>query len=515
MGTLAYRLALTLVLVVGGSATLTAQSGAGRVELGAYGAFTRYSGTTVRPKQQPGAGGRIGLFVSRIFSVEASGDLTETESDLSGSRLTVARLGGTVVATTRMGVYAGVGYERLFYRAADDFDDNGVHVILGDRLPLGGRAALRLEGRLAYFPSSPRQNGSDAVFNLGGTAGISIFAFGGTPRDADGDGVRDQRDQCPGTPAGLPVDPVGCPADSDGDRVFDGRDDCPDTPLGATVDEAGCPSDDDGDTVFNGIDECPGTPLGARPDARGCPTDQDEDTVFDGIDQCPDTPFGAEVDELGCPGDADADGVYNGIDQCPGTPAGAAVNSFGCTTDDDADGVPNELDQCPATPPNMDVDAVGCPPTDSDGDGVFDGADRCPNTSPGRQVDEIGCPILFAVEEGIERPLVLRGVTFATGSARLTPASYAILDEVAGSLLAHPDVSIEVAGHTDSTGPRQLNMNLSRARAEAVRNYLATRGVGAERMLANGYGPDQPVATNRTPQGRAQNRRVELRRIEP
>jgi OOP family OmpA-OmpF porin len=232
--------------------------------------------------------------------------------------------------------------------------------------------------------------------------------------------------------------------------------------------------------------------------------------VPDGIDICPNSPQGTVVDVNGCPLDTDEDGVFDGLDQCPNTPAGAMVDAVGCPVDSDADGVADGLDQCPNTRAGMPVDAEGCA-LDSDGDGVHDGVDRCPNTPAGQDVDEIGCPVLFAQPE---TPLVLRGVNFAINRSVLTPESYAILDEVAQALLARPEVRVEIAGHTDITGSQRTNMRLSLERAQAVMAYLAQKGVAPSRMEARGYGPDVPVATNASAAGRAQNRRVELRRID-
>jgi len=234
-----------------------------------------------------------------------------------------------------------------------------------------------------------------------------------------------------------------------------------------------------------------GFPLGYSP------ADSDGDGVPDRRDACPGTPNGATVDERGCPSDADNDGVFDGIDRCPGTPRGARVDAQGC-------------------------------PLDSDGDGVFDGLDQCPGTPAGEKVDERGCPVpvpkaapptsatfrgepLFTEERKV---LVLRDVNFEVGKASLTAASREILDEVASSLKSIPEVRVEVAGHTDSTGSRALNQRLSQARAETVRQYLIDRGVEPHRLTARGYGPDQPVADNNTPDGRAMNRRVELVRID-
>ncbi|MEO8090273.1 MAG: OmpA family protein [Gemmatimonadales bacterium] len=110
--------------------------------------------------------------------------------------------------------------------------------------------------------------------------------------------------------------------------------------------------------------------------------------------------------------------------------------------------------------------------------------------------------------------LTLRGVNFELGKAVLLPVSRDILEEVARSLVANPQVRVEVAGHTDSTGSRALNERLSQARAESVKAFLVENGVSADNMEVKGYASTQPVATNKTASGRAQNRRVELRRID-
>jgi OOP family OmpA-OmpF porin len=96
----------------------------------------------------------------------------------------------------------------------------------------------------------------------------------------------------------------------------------------------------------------------------------------------------------------------------------------------------------------------------------------------------------------------------------LTQESFATLDQVAASLLVHEDVRLEIGGHTDATGGRAHNVELSIRRAESVRQYLIQKGVAADRLEAKGYGPDRPIASNRTREGRAANRRVELNRLD-
>ena len=296
------------------------------------------------------------------------------------------------------------------------------------------------------------------------------------------------------------------------------------------MDGTGCPLDTDKDGVYDGIDQCADTPAGIKVDEKGCPVDTDKDGVDDSKDKCPDTPAGAVVDPTGCPVDSDHDGVYDGLDQCPGTPAGATVNAAGCPTDTDADGVLDGLDKCPGTPAGAKVDANGCPLVqvgDSDRDGVPDDRDKCPGTPAGTAVDQNGCMILFREERaapaaGVPTPgapaprptLILQGVHFQTGRSVLTLDSYVVLDQVAGSLVANPEIRIEIAGYTDSTGSLAVNTRLSNARALAVQNYLARKGVRPDRMLARGYGPANPVAPNATAAGRAENRRVELHKLQ-
>lgn len=508
----------SLSLVVPSAAPAQVGRG-GQVELGGYSAYTRYDQTGLGFTNRLGAGGRLAVFFSRLLSLEASGDLTSTNEGQAIDEVNVTRLAGTALLHFRLGgenaVYAGAGYERAYYRGVREGTESGILLVLGDRVPLGGRAAFRIEARGALYPSSALLGPDRSVTNFGATMGLSIFAFGGPPRDEDRDGIVDRRDQCAATPFGASVDRVGCPGDGDGDGYLNGLDQCPGTPAGATVDASGCPADGDGDSVLNGIDQCPSTPAGATVDASGCEGDSDGDTVLDGLDRCPETPQGATVDAEGCPGDQDADGVLNGLDQCPDTPAGSEVDARGCSTDSDGDGVLDPVDECPNTPAGTEVDARGCRlDRDSDGDGVYDSRDRCPATRPGQQVDGVGCPILFRVEEGQRRPLILQGVNFRSGRSSLTPESYAVLDEVAASLMAHPEVRVEIAGHTDATGTQAVNQRLSRARALAVRAYLAQKGVLPNRMVAVGYGPDRPIATNSTAAGRGRNRRVELSVIE-
>jgi len=196
---------------------------------------------------------------------------------------------------------------------------------LGFRMALSPVVMIRGEGTV----SQDRARASK-LFNYGGSLGLSLMLGSKPIPDSDGDGVLDNHDRCPGTPAGARVDRYGCPVDSDGDGIPDGIDRCPGTPLGAVVDATGCPIDSDGDGVPDGLDKCPDTPHGALVDPNGCPKDSDGDGIPDGLDHCPYTPRGAAVDAVGCPGDEDGDGVLDGLDRCPHTPPGTPVDSVGC-----------------------------------------------------------------------------------------------------------------------------------------------------------------------------------------
>jgi len=536
-----------------------------RYEVGLFGAFTKYD-KAFGLADKIGGGVRFAYAFSSAVSLEAEALFQPPYTVAPSTNIEPVIGAGSLVVNVmnrdRLSFYVLGGYSRLDFGGTNPyrFTDGGVHGGAGARFFLGNRVALRVEGRAIYTPTTnatPQPSGLFAnkqATHLVGSVGFAMFQADATPAaDADHDRVGDKRDACPDTPAGATVDKRGCPNDADSDGVFNGIDTCPDTPHGATVDATGCPHDQDNDKVLDGLDQCPDTPAGVAVDAKGCPPDSDGDGVNDGLDKCPDTPAGATVDPMGCPidsdhdlvwdgldkcpntpagavvdasgcpVDSDADGVADGIDRCPGTVAGTPVDATGCPADGDKDGVPDSLDRCPNTPAGMQVDGNGCPlAKDSDGDGVVDPQDRCPNTPAGSRVDQFGCLLLFeerapaapGAPAAPARPtLILAGVTFQTGRSVLTTQSYAVLDQVAGSLVANPEIRIEIAGYTDNTGSLALNRRLSGNRAIAVRFYLARKGVSPSRMTARGFGPANPVATNTTPEGRAQNRRVELHKL--
>jgi len=231
--------------------------------------------------------------------------------------------------------------------------------------------------------------------------------------------------------------------------------------------------------------------------------DADKDGVPDNMDQCPNTPFGSEVDRLGCPPDSDRDGVPDILDRCPGSPASIAVDKDGCPLDSDGDGVYDYLDHCQNTPAGIPVDEKGCPP-DADQDGVPDILDKCPDTPAGTPVDKDGCTKAVPA-----RLSILLKVQFDPGKALVKKKYHQEIKTVAVFMVEHPEAAATIAGHTDNTGSRSANLRLSQKRAESIRQYLVDKfGIKGDRIKTVGYGPDRPVASNATKEGRQKNRRI-------
>ncbi len=200
---------------------------------------------------------------------------------------------------------------------------------------------------------------------------------------------------------------------------------------------------------------------------------------------------------------------------------GSAMNAFvrevllSGEADSDGDGVIDAKDKCPDTPRGVKVDMSGCP-LDSDKDGVPDAKDQCPGTPEGVQVDAKGCPLPVptkSAEVTAEGTWIYKDIQFEVNKADLRRSSYPVLDEIAGALKAQPGLNIEIQGHTDSTGAHDYNVGLSRRRAQSVKAYMVSKGIESGRMTTKGYGPDRPIASNTTKEGRARNRRVEVKPI--
>ena len=479
---------LSVALLLSTATAATAQS-AGSFEVNGFGRYTRFD-DTLRIQEEAGGGGSLAFFPLKNVAVEGEGAYTRTHSNVTGNPVSNIPLRARLTYHIPIGGYSssvrfGVGYVRNLYRKSVNFDDNGFTGIFGVRVGFTQSLGLRLDGTADYV-RSPEAGRADNYVNWGMQAGLSLLFRNSL--DGDKDGVANKADRCPGTPRGKAVDASGCAAsqlDADRDRVNDELDRCPGTPAGEPVDPNGCSAgqkDADLDAIVDTGDRCPGTPAGERADAEGCSPsqkDDDKDGVMNPADRCPGTRPGEQVDSTGCPPgprDSDGDGVADTTDQCANTPAGEAVNPRGC-------------------------------PRDTDTDGISDARDHCPSTPAGQPVDENGCPILF--QKGA-RTVVLRGVTFQTGKATLTPSARAVLRDIATQLVENPEYRVQISGHTDNTGTRAANLRLSLARARTVETFLEANGVPLRQVSSKGFGPDVPIASNKTAAGRAKNRRVEL-----
>jgi len=162
-------------------------------------------------------------------------------------------------------------------------------------------------------------------------------------------------------------------------------------------------------------------------------------------------------------------------------------------------------DAAPAVAAAAVVEAPPAACADADGDGVCDADDQCPTTPAGKSVDELGCDCNFAMQ-----------LNFEFASAELTAGDVEQLDKIA-TVLTNPKVASiggSIVGHTDSVGSEAYNMGLSQRRAESVAGHLRAQGVETGAWTVTGMGESQPIASNDTAEGRAQNRRVEVTRTE-
>ena len=322
-------------------------------------------------------------------------------------------------------------------------------------------------------------------------------------RDRDKDGIPNKYDGC-----------IDIPEDKDG---FEDADGCPEP-------------DNDQDGNPDTTDRCPNEPedYDQFEDPDGCPDpDNDRDRIPDVSDRCPMQPedYDGFGDLDGCPEpDNDLDGLPDPVDRCPNVPEN--FNGFedtdGCpdqqpVVDTDGDGLPDNVDRCPFDAEDFDgfQDEDGCPEPDNDLDGIYDINDACPFQPETRNgyLDEDGCPDDAPTRVVLERTRIniLEKVFFEVDQAVIQQVSYSLLDEVAAVIVDHPSLRrIRVEGHTDSDGGDAYNERLSHRRAEAVATYLVNRGVEPGRLEFVGFGEARPIDSNKTAEGKQNNRRVEF-----
>jgi OmpA-OmpF porin, OOP family len=286
--------------------------------------------------------------------------------------------------------------------------------------------------------------------------------------------------------------------------------------------------DRDGDGIKDDVDQCPDDPedFDGFKDEDGCPDpDNDNDGIPDVDDRCINVPEDrdGDHDEDGCPesndGDRDGDGIPDSKDKCPDEPEDrdGFQDEDGCPDpDNDKDGIPDKVDQCPNDPEDMDgfEDQDGCPDPDNDHDGIPDVVDKCPNepeTFNGFE-DEDGCPDKGSVIIQDNSIVILEKIKFRTASAEILPESNRILDAVATTLQHHPEFTlVEVAGHADERASDEYNLKLTQDRVNSVMRALIARGLDKTRLRSKGYGEYCPVEEGHNEAAWEQNRRVEFK----
>lgn len=429
----------------------------------------------------------------------------------------VASFNKTISPYLFAGIAVGMGKPEVFFG-----DRKELPTVLADienasnmqfAIPFGGGVKFDLSQRSFVgleFGFRPTFNDLlDGVSESGNPEKNDWYAFGGVTigyrfatDDADGDGVVDAKDKCPGVAGDRRF--RGCP-DTDGDGVQDRKDNCPLIAGAKTMN--GCP-DSDLDGVADTEDECPNTKGMRR--LQGCP-DADWDNVIDKNDACPNTPGLAEF--KGCP-DTDRDGVMDLEDQCP--EVAGLIEFKGCPTgtvvaeEEEAvipeppvkvsDTVLNDLKESVAEMPKIETTTEVVPEKSTD------------LKEETTIVETVEMPI-----EKVEAPTTkevrlpnFELIRFATSSNELSLDDKQILEGIAATLPSFPDYKLMVSGYTDNIGNNDLNQKLSEKRAKACFDYLIKIGVDLNKISYQGYGEINPIATNNTVEGRAKNRRVEV-----
>ena len=419
-------------------------------------------------------------------------------------------------------VFAGFGVSKDITESGSDFL-NMVPMGVGIQTRLGSQMLLELSGGYNLFLSDKLdgRDRTDADLNsltnkkhdgyFGFMAGLILAAGSNANADPDKDGLITKVEKEIGT------DPKK--ADTDGDGLNDGAEvnQYKTDPLKA---------DSDGDGLNDGaeVNQYKTDPLKADTDGDGLNDGAEvnqyktdplkADTDRDGLND------GAEVNKHKTDplkADTDGDGLNDGaeVNQYKSDPLKADTDGDGLN-----DGV--EVNQYKSDPAKADTDGDGLSDgeevnkyktdpvkIDTDSGGVNDGAEVKSKTNPLNPKDDVAeSTTTIILEKG--KKVILHGVNFETNKATLTGDSKNILEIAYNALIANPDVQVEISGHTDSVGSDQANQALSLRRAQAVRNWLEQRGVAGNRMRTVGKGEKEPVASNDTAEGRAENRRIEF-----
>jgi outer membrane protein OmpA-like peptidoglycan-associated protein len=217
--------------------------------------------------------------------------------------------------------------------------------------------------------------------------------------------------------------------------------------------------------------------------------------------------------------DSDGDGILDADDRCPTKPEDMDnhQDTDGCPdNDNDGDGITDDVDQCIDEPEDLDGynDDDGCVDADDDGDGIPDVNDICPNAAEtfNGLDDGDGCPDEALTRVKMERNqiVLLEPLKFKGATADLEANAYMVLSELSVLMESHADKHIRIEAHTDNALDDAGAKTLTVQQANVVLEYLANQGVNRARMEAVGFGSSMPIDTNRTPEGRAANCRIEI-----
>ena len=297
------------------------------------------------------------------------------------------------------------------------------------------------------------------------------YSAGFGARDADGDGITDENDECPTEPGTEATN--GCP-DTDGDGVADKDDRCPNEPGVANL--AGCP-DGDSDGVADRDDECPTEPGTAA--TNGCP-DGDGDGIADKDDECPDEAGLASLN--GCP-DGDGDGIADKDDECPAEAGPASTN--GCP-DRDGDGIADKDDECPDEAGV--AERNGCPLPNNRPENLSERVQRYRELLEGQDFQ-------YIMVDTINGTIAIDRIYFPTDVSSLNRPDRLIIEEIDRflELPGASDFTIRYEGHADRRASDEYNQGLSERRAQSASDYSERQGANAANLSAIGFGEKQPV----------------------
>lgn len=341
----------------------------------------------------------------------------------------------------------------------------GVQIRIDDHtsFEVSGGLNYAFSDRLNTITQNSQINASknDAYWSF--LAGLTVVSESGSA-DPDHDGLTNRQEKELGTDKNNP--------DSDGDGLNDGDE-------FTTHKTDPLKADSDGDGLKDGEEI---TTFRTDPNKA----DSDGDGLSDG-----DEALKYRTDPLKA--DTDADGLNDGDEV-------TRYRTDPMKADSDGDGL-NDGEE---------VSTYRTDPlkADTDGGTINDGQEVANRTNPLDASDDVPKKKEIKVEVG--KAIVLEGIVFRTGSAAIEPSSEEILEQAFNTLDQNKDITVEIRGYTDNVGSRAANLRLSQRRADAVKAWLVKKGIAAARITTKGYGPDNPIADNKTAEGRQKNRRIEF-----